>query len=242
MQDEGGLKTWHDCYKCWHMFHNHTHCTGMAPPRPFDGCHPDVLDYVQVSNYAAQLAWWLAFFPPEQILILTSAELRDPARQVQVSLRPLPYFHPHRYDAAHRAHSADLSSCRGDAASCDRPVQPPTSIAVVRRRKGRTCPCLQPHVPSSGFVVEELRPCMQALNRILDHANLPNARRFTRKWLDSMSVPGFVGKYAEKDTARGVPEAVATLRQRFRKPVEDLKHLINRFWPHMNFTGLPDEV
>ena len=85
-QDEGGLKTRHDCYECWHMFHNHTHCTVMAPPQPFDGCHPDVLDYLQVSNYAAQLAWWLAFFPPEQILILISAELRDPARQVQVSL------------------------------------------------------------------------------------------------------------------------------------------------------------
>lgn len=34
--------------------------------------------------YAVQIAWWLAFFPPERFLILTSSELRDPTSAVQV--------------------------------------------------------------------------------------------------------------------------------------------------------------
>lgn len=66
------------------MFFNRTHCRHLPEPRPFNDCKPDVLNYVQVSNYAAQIAWWLAFYPPEQILIITSSELRDPDRQVNV--------------------------------------------------------------------------------------------------------------------------------------------------------------
>eukprot|EP00892_Ulva_mutabilis_P011672 jgi/Ulvmu1/8878/UM049_0060.1 len=162
--DKGGPHTWHDCYSCWHMFHNHTHCTQHEQDLPERGCRPAVLNYVQLSMYAPQLAWWLAFFPPEQILILTSAELHDPSTQVQ------------------------------------------------------------------------------ALNRILDHARLPHARRFTQEWLNSMQVDGFSGSYKEGCDARGVDAAAATLRRRFRKPAEDLVRLVNRFWPHMNFTGLPDEV
>lgn len=84
MQDSnGGPQTWHDCFKCWHMFFNRGACNRMEE-RPVNDCSPESLNYVQVSNYAAQLAWWLAFFPPEQFLILTSAELHDPDRQVNV--------------------------------------------------------------------------------------------------------------------------------------------------------------
>lgn len=82
---------------------------------------------------------------------------------------------------------------------------------------------------------------MQALNRVLDHANLPHARRFSRKWLDTLSPNGFQGSYEEEDTATGIPEAIAMMRERFQKPMDDLEHLINRFWPQMNFTGLPEE-
>lgn len=57
-----------------------------------------------------------------------------------------------------------------------------------------------------------------------------------------MDINGFKGTYDEDDSATGVPEAIATLRQRLQKPVEDLRHLINRFWPQMKFTGLQDEV
>ena len=216
VQDRGGLKTWHDCYKCWEMFHNGTHCRHLPPPQPHNGCHPDILDYVQVSNYAAQLAWWLAFFPPEQILILTSAELRDPAQQIQARASPLPPCIP-RLRCAMRGPPPPLAQH-----ACGRV---PVWRGGYAGRRGCECSA-----------------CMQALNRILDHANLPNARRFTRDWLDGISVREFAGKYEEEDTARGIPEAVATLRERFRKPAEDLVHLINRFWPHMNFTGLPDEV
>eukprot|EP00892_Ulva_mutabilis_P011675 jgi/Ulvmu1/8880/UM049_0062.1 len=162
--DKGGPHTWHDCYRCWHMYLNQTYCHTLPPPRPFDSCHPAVLNYVQLSMYAPQLAWWLAFFPPEQILILTSAELHHPSTQVQ------------------------------------------------------------------------------ALNRILNHARLPHARRFTHDWLSSMDLDGFEGTYPRAHSERGIDAAAATLRRRFQKPAEDLVRLVNRFWPHMNFTGLPDEV
>eukprot|EP00892_Ulva_mutabilis_P001583 jgi/Ulvmu1/11425/UM075_0091.1 len=39
------------------------------------------LDY---SSYAAQIAWWLQFFPPEQIYIVTPDVIKDPKRQMQV--------------------------------------------------------------------------------------------------------------------------------------------------------------
>ena len=32
--------------------------------------------YVAYGHYAAQLAWWLNFFPPERFLLLNSEDLR----------------------------------------------------------------------------------------------------------------------------------------------------------------------
>ena len=49
-------------------------CFGV--PRGFS-----VLDY---SSYAAQIAWWLEFFPPEQMFVVTSNALKDRDRQTQV--------------------------------------------------------------------------------------------------------------------------------------------------------------
>lgn len=46
------------------------------------------------SAYAAQIAWWLAFFPPEQFIILTMDDLRDPRRRMRV--RPPPPYPPIR--------------------------------------------------------------------------------------------------------------------------------------------------
>lgn len=48
----------------------------VTQPRLFDS-----------SSYAAVLAWWLAFFPPEQILLMTSNELHDPSTRIQVRAR-----------------------------------------------------------------------------------------------------------------------------------------------------------
>jgi hypothetical protein len=39
---------------------------------------------VLVGFYAAQLAWWLSFFPPDRFLLVTSQELHDPDTALQV--------------------------------------------------------------------------------------------------------------------------------------------------------------
>lgn len=70
------------------MLFNTTHCNTQLPEvhRSKLGCvsEPKLMTFVQYSSYAAQIAWWLAFFPPEQFLVLTISELRDPARRVKV--------------------------------------------------------------------------------------------------------------------------------------------------------------
>lgn len=48
-----------------------------------DNAPPDKLNnrrHMLSSHVAPQIAWWLAFFPAERFLFVTSAELRDPAR------------------------------------------------------------------------------------------------------------------------------------------------------------------
>lgn len=37
-----------------------------------------------IGEYASKLAWWLAFFPPERFLIVTSQQLRAPGGRVRV--------------------------------------------------------------------------------------------------------------------------------------------------------------
>lgn len=80
--------TWQECFRCSYMLFNSTHChTQLSDEaRATLGCGaaPKLMTFVQYSSYAAQLAWWLAFFPPEQFLILTSSELRDPSQRAQV--------------------------------------------------------------------------------------------------------------------------------------------------------------
>lgn len=58
------------------------------------------------SAYAAQLAWWLAFFPPEQFLILTVDDLRSPRRRLRVRSRMHSWPRPtavnmHAYTTVH---------------------------------------------------------------------------------------------------------------------------------------------
>ena len=56
---------------------------------PAGAGNPTRFRHAVSSAVAAQIAWWLAFFPPEQILILSAAELHDPARARAVR-RPRP--------------------------------------------------------------------------------------------------------------------------------------------------------
>lgn len=69
------------------------------------GCNPPSVPTTHVSYYAAQLAWWLAFFPPERFLILTSTELHSPDSQLEVRAASLasPPHPATRYVPAHRA-------------------------------------------------------------------------------------------------------------------------------------------
>lgn len=46
-----------------------------------------------VGNYAAQLAWWLQFFPADHFLIVSTAQLRDPVARLQARLPPPVYLH-----------------------------------------------------------------------------------------------------------------------------------------------------
>lgn len=97
MQDVGGPKTWQECFRCSYMLFNSTHCrTHLSDEaRAALGCGtaPKLMTFVQYSSYAAQLAWWLAFFPPEQFLILTVSELRDPSQRTQVRRAPFAPLH-----------------------------------------------------------------------------------------------------------------------------------------------------
>lgn len=81
---------------------------------------------------------------------------------------------------------------------------------------------------------------MQALNRVLDHAKLPKAGRFTRAMVDAAS--GFTGNYSRADFTPSVRRGAATLRQRMRRETADLDDLLNTFWPDMRFAGLTPEL
>lgn len=66
----------------WHAVICHPASLTRRTARPVRcACCMQLTDY---SAYAAQIAWWLAFFPPEQFLILTNDDLRDPRRRVRV--------------------------------------------------------------------------------------------------------------------------------------------------------------
>lgn len=83
---QGGTRTWGDCWRCYYPNFVKRHCEASPPEvrEAFRGCSPPSLPTTHVAYYAAQLAWWLAFFPPERFLILTSSELHSREQQLQV--------------------------------------------------------------------------------------------------------------------------------------------------------------
>jgi hypothetical protein len=85
-------RTWHSCFGCWFSFVNLTSCglqLQSLTDSEYDGCVDESsFDPLDVSNYAAQLAWWLSFFPAERFLVLPSSALRNSAKQTEVRLHP----------------------------------------------------------------------------------------------------------------------------------------------------------
>lgn len=89
VEDPEQRKTWNDCWRCDHFVYSckllsHDEAHGLG------GCRQNVIPHVptmpltQYGLYAAQIAWWMSFFPPETFLILTREELQDDARVIPV--------------------------------------------------------------------------------------------------------------------------------------------------------------
>lgn len=101
MQDR---KTWAECWRCQHFVYECDQLTedaqsaiGECDPKRIP--HAPEVPFLQYGLYAAQISWWLAFFPPERFLILTQEEIQDPARALPVN------FHI----PSHALHNASVS-------------------------------------------------------------------------------------------------------------------------------------
>lgn len=81
-----GSRTWGDCWRCYYPTFMKRYCKSSPADvqEALRDCNPPSLPTTHVAYYAAQLAWWLAFFPPERFLILTSAQLHSPEEQLEV--------------------------------------------------------------------------------------------------------------------------------------------------------------
>jgi hypothetical protein len=89
--------TWADCWRCVFGVAEHL-CDDLQDDekKAVGGCPPSSLLTTHVSLYAAQIAWWLSFFPPDRFLFLMSKDLQDPDGAMEVCLRsclPLPVPH-----------------------------------------------------------------------------------------------------------------------------------------------------
>lgn len=81
---------------------------------------------------------------------------------------------------------------------------------------------------------------VQTVNRVLDHALLPNAGRFTPAMVDAAT--GFNGNHTAQDFTASVRRGAAVLRRRMAAQDDDLRDLLNTYWPGMHFTGLREEL
>ena len=94
-------KTWHECHRCRYshvflpacdgLFGKHlvddtfTPCERARAGRGLDVSHA----VIGAGQYAAQLAWWLSFFPADRFLLVTTHQLRDAAARVEVRRSPI---------------------------------------------------------------------------------------------------------------------------------------------------------
>jgi hypothetical protein len=104
--------TWWDCYRCAFNYVENIknyvrhECESVAlfGPPEFRNCSAPHFGFVEHGLYAAQLAWWLRFFPPERFYIISAWQLRDPAEAIRVRLPAS--------RATHRAHACALRHAR----------------------------------------------------------------------------------------------------------------------------------
>ena len=82
-------KTWHSCFQCHYSHVDSNACTSLneRDRQLLQQCNNHFgFGALSVSNYAAQLAWWLNFFTPDRFLIISSRELRDEENRLKVRL------------------------------------------------------------------------------------------------------------------------------------------------------------
>jgi hypothetical protein len=80
-------RTWHSCFQCHYSHIDQDRCQELSEEegRIFKQCQQHFgFGMLDVGQYAAQLAWWLNFFPPERFLVVSSLELRDDASRLKV--------------------------------------------------------------------------------------------------------------------------------------------------------------
>lgn len=87
---ESDHTTWHECFSCAFNFIDlasepvQTACEEQQWSLHNRNCSKPHYGFLDHGLYGAQLAWWLRFFPPEQFLIISAWELRDPAQRIEV--------------------------------------------------------------------------------------------------------------------------------------------------------------
>jgi hypothetical protein len=163
--------------------------------------------------YAAQIAWWLAFFPAEQILILQHSETkpRAPAKRAEV-----------RTDWMHLPQPV-CTSCRASSTS---PL---------------LSGCKQ-HVRACFVTYARYARMLQVLNRVLEFSGVSGAAPFTAQ-SEAVKSWGYPGTSAPPDAPEDRQKAFAQLRNLYHKAEYDLKVLLRLYWPeHRNFEGLHREL
>ncbi|NJR41872.1 MAG: hypothetical protein HC767_03635 [Akkermansiaceae bacterium] len=87
--------TWHECFPCAFNFidlGNETVQQACQQHEKFlknQNCSEPHYGFIDHGLYGAQLAWWLRFFPPEQFMVVSSGQLRNPEERIQVRARPV---------------------------------------------------------------------------------------------------------------------------------------------------------
>lgn len=79
---------------------------------------------------------------------------------------------------------------------------------------------------------------LQALNRVLAHARLQHAPRFSAPMVHQAEA--FNSRYGLREPA-DVEHGLGQLRSRMQQPDKDLQALMDEFWPSMGFQGLAKE-
>ena len=102
--------TWHDCYRCRYDSVSLDACKSRdAGEPPFAPCERVLRGrgtqvahkVLAAGSYAAQLAWWLQFFPPERFMVITATQLEDEPQRLQVRRLLLTCLRGARWRSAH---------------------------------------------------------------------------------------------------------------------------------------------